>query len=174
MNSTDGQEPAERLNQYLRELQVSATLVRPGSEMPTVPLAAAALGVTPAQIVKTIAFQGKKDPSRQCLAIAPGDIRIATAKVASALGLTQLKLASPDIVLQATGYAVGGVPPVGHATRLPLVIDERVLQYDIVFGGGGDEHHMLRISPRDILRLTGAVVADIAADTAATPQEGTP
>ncbi|WP_233612306.1 aminoacyl-tRNA deacylase [Corallococcus sp. AB045] len=167
MHTTDEPSRREFLERYLRDSQVAATLINPGSDMPTVPLAAAALGVAPAQIVKTIVFEGKKDASRACLAIAPGDIRIATAKVAAALQLTQLKLASAQTVLRLTGYAVGGVPPVGHATPLPVVIDSRVLPYDVVFGGGGDDQHMLRISPRDIQRLTGAVVADIAAEDAA-------
>ncbi|WP_224250214.1 YbaK/EbsC family protein [Hyalangium gracile] len=165
-------EGSERLRRYLEGQQVQASLIKPGSEMPTVPLAAAALGVAPAQIVKTIALEGKKDPSRVCVAIATGDIRIAITKVAAALQLTQLKLAAPETVLRVIGYAVGGVPPVGHVTRVPIVVDQRVLQYDIVFGGGGDEHHMLRITPQEIVRLTGAVVADVANDSEPPPQAG--
>lgn len=163
---------SDRLRRYLERHQVPATLVKPGSDMPTVPLAAAALGVTPGQIVKTIVLEGKKDPTRVCLAIAPGDIRIAITKVAGALQLTQMKLASPDTVLRITGYAVGGVPPIGHVTPVPIVVDQRVLQYDIVFGGGGDEQHMLRITPAEIVQRTGAVVADIASDAEPPPQAG--
>lgn len=148
---------------YLAGGGVAAEMVRPGSEMPTVPLAAAALGVEPGRIVKSIVFCHKKDKSRACLAIAPGDGRVQITKVARALGLSQLKLASPETALQATGYAVGGVPPVGHLRALPVVLDASVVGLDVVYGGGGDEWHMLRITPAEILRLTGAVVADILA-----------
>jgi len=153
------------LGAFLREQSVDAMLVEPGGQMPTVPLAAAALGVEPAQIVKSIVFQHKKDPTRVCLAIVPGDARVHPSKVAKAVGLTQLKLASPGTTLTATGYPVGGVPPVGHRNPLPVVIDSGVLRYETVFGGGGDERHMLRISPGEICRLTQAVVAGITTES---------
>lgn len=131
--------------------------------MPTVPLAAQALGVEPARIVKSILFQGKKDPNQVALAIAPGDVRVTAAKVAAALGMTQLKLATPETVLRRSGYEVGGVPPIGHIESLPTVVDARIPSFESVFGGGGDEDHMLRITPAEIVRLTGARIADIAA-----------
>ncbi|MDC0708191.1 YbaK/EbsC family protein [Stigmatella sp. ncwal1] len=164
MSSTAVNEGSDRLKQYLTTQTVDASLVRPGQEMPTVPLAAAALGVSPGQIVKSILFEGKKDRGVIVLAIAPGDVRVSAGKVGAAAGVSQLKLASPDTVLRATGYAVGGVPPVGHATQVSVVVDSRVLTHPFVFGGGGDEHHMLRIVPQDIVRLTAARVADVVAE----------
>lgn len=161
------------LREFLAAHAAEATLVEPGGEMPTVPLAAAALGVEPARIVKSIVFQHKKDASRVCLAIVPGDARVHPAKVARATGLTQLKLASPGTTLLATGYAVGGVPPVGHLRPLPVVMDTSVLGHDTVFGGGGDERHMLRIAPAEIRRLTQAVVADITVATEESQPEAT-
>jgi prolyl-tRNA editing enzyme YbaK/EbsC (Cys-tRNA(Pro) deacylase) len=164
---------SDKLREYLREHQVDATLIQPGADMPTVPLAAAALGVLPGQIVKSIVFEGKRQREQVGLAIAPGDLRVDVSKVAAALGYSSLKLAQPDTVLRCAGYAVGGVPPVGHSPGLRVVIDKRVLEYPLVYGGGGDEQHMLRIHPADIVRLTGAVVADItSAPAAASP--GTP
>lgn len=158
MNDAGGR---NSLSDYLASGAAAGDLVRPGREMPTVALAAAALGVEPGCIVKSIVFRHKKDKSRACLAIAPGDGRVQPAKVARALGLSQLKLASAEAALDATGYAVGGIPPVGHARPLPVVIDASVLERDEVYGGGGDEWHMLRITPAEIVRVTGAVVADI-------------
>jgi Cys-tRNA(Pro) deacylase len=155
---TDSGNPLEA---FLQRHGVAATLVEPGGLMPTVPQAAAALGVEPAQIVKSIVFEHKKDSTRVCLAIVPGDARVHPPKVARAVGLAQLKLASPATTLAATGYPVGGVPPVGHRNALPVVVDPSVLRFASVFGGGGDERHMLRISPGEICRLTNAVVAGI-------------
>ncbi len=156
-----GSESHNPLAAYLAQGAVVGELVRPGAEMPTVRLAAAALGVEPSRIVKSIVFCHKKDAARACLAIAPGDGRVQIKKVAAALGLAQLKLASPDKALAATGYAVGGVPPVGHVKPLPVVIDQSLLAQGEVWGGGGDCWHMLRITPAEIVRATGAVVADI-------------
>lgn len=152
------------LRAYLEGHAARAELVRPGTEMPTVGLAALALGVASERIVKTIVFRHKKDAERVSLAIAPGHGRVHPGKVARALGLSQLKLASPETALSATGYAVGGIPPVGHARVLPVVMDASVLAHAEVYGGGGDEWHMLRIAPQEILRLTGAVTADILAE----------
>lgn len=158
---THDTEPAQRLAAYIREQGIDARLINPGAEMPTVPLAAAALGVMPGQIVKSIVFEGKKGPG-VALAVVPGDVKVDRAKVAAALGLPTLKLARPEVVLRSTGYEVGGVPPIGHAERIPTVVDSRVLGHTLVYGGGGDEHHMLSITPADIVRLTGAKVADVA------------
>jgi prolyl-tRNA editing enzyme YbaK/EbsC (Cys-tRNA(Pro) deacylase) len=157
---THDTEPAQRLAAYIRDQGIDARLINPGADMPTVPLAAAALGVTSGQIVKSIVFEGKKGPG-VALAVVPGDVKVDRAKVAAALGLPTLKLAKPEVVLRSTGYEVGGVPPIGHAERIPVVVDSRVLEHAIVYGGGGDERHMLRIIPADIVRLTGAKVTDV-------------
>jgi prolyl-tRNA editing enzyme YbaK/EbsC (Cys-tRNA(Pro) deacylase) len=143
---------------YLASVGVEATLVRTDREIPTVDLAAAALGVAPAAIVKSIVFEHKQDATRVCLAIVSGDARISRQKVSDALGL---RLASPDTVLHVTGYRAGGVPPVCHLQPIPVALDRRVFEHRVVYGGGGDEWHMLRITPHDIQRLTAAVVADL-------------
>ena len=67
----------------------------------------------------------------------------------------------------------GGVPPIGHRQPLQVVIDRRVFDHDVVYGGGGDEWHMLRLEPRVIQRLTGARVADVVEESTADPAGGT-
>lgn len=149
---------------YVERMAPGSELVAPGGDMPTVPLAAAALGVDVGRIVKSIVFQHKKDARQVCLAIVAGETRVHPGKVGRAVGIGQLKLASAETTLAASGYAVGGVPPVGHPPGLRVVVDSGVLRHDFVYGGGGDEHHMLRIAPGEIVRLTGAVVAPITAE----------
>lgn len=149
---------------WLAATPVEATLVRAARQMPTVDLAAEALGVPASAIVKSIVFEHKNDPSIVCLAVAAGNARVSRTKVAAALQLRQLRLSPPDRVERATGYPAGGVPPVGHRMALPVVIDRRVFAQEVVFGGGGDEWHMLRITPQEIQRITGAVVADVIDD----------
>lgn len=157
---------------YVQAQGLAARLIAPQTPMPTVPLAAAALGVAEGQIVKTIVFEGKKGSGPVAVAIVTGDRRVDRSKVAAVLALPTLKLASPDTVSTVIGYEVGGVPPVAHVATVPVVVDRRVLEHDAVYGGGGDDFHMLEIAPQDIVRLTNAVIADVT--MAADPAPATP
>jgi prolyl-tRNA editing enzyme YbaK/EbsC (Cys-tRNA(Pro) deacylase) len=150
-----------RVLTYITEHAISARLIAPQTPMPTVPLAAAALGVAEGKIVKTIVFEGKKVDGHVALAIVTGDARVDRGRVAAVLNLPTLKLASPETVSRVVGFEVGGVPPVAHVSAVPVVVDRRVLEHEIVYGGGGDEDHMLEIAPNDIVRLTNAIVADV-------------
>ncbi|MBX7096407.1 MAG: GHMP kinase [Myxococcaceae bacterium] len=151
---------SDLLRRFLKANAVRGELVSTGRHMPTVPDAAAALNVTPGQIVKSILFEAKKKDVVG-MAIVPGDVRVSMRKVADALGLPSLRLAKAETVLQRTGYAVGGVPPVGYITSVPVVVDSGVMKHASVYGGGGDELHMLKISPEEIVRLTGARTSDV-------------
>jgi prolyl-tRNA editing enzyme YbaK/EbsC (Cys-tRNA(Pro) deacylase) len=154
--STTGE---QRLLAYLAEHGIAAEIVRPGVPMPTVPLAAAAIGVTEAQIIKSVLFH---DPSGEVvLAIASGTGRIDRKLLASAAAVGKLRLADAATVLDATGFPAGGVSPIGHARPITVVIDTRVMALDEVYGGAGSEETLLRISPREIALLTNAIVAGI-------------
>jgi prolyl-tRNA editing enzyme YbaK/EbsC (Cys-tRNA(Pro) deacylase) len=148
-----------RLRSYLAATDVVAEIIEPHVPMPTVPLAAAAIGVREEQIIKSVLFRTK--PGEVVLAIASGTARINRDLLAQITGLPGLKLADAQTVLARTGYPAGGVAPIGHATEFPVVIDLRVLELNVVYGGAGSEETLLRISPIDIERLTGAIVADI-------------
>jgi prolyl-tRNA editing enzyme YbaK/EbsC (Cys-tRNA(Pro) deacylase) len=156
-----------RVHEYVQTQGLAARLIAPQTPMPTVPLAAVALGVAEGQIVKTIVFEvkkgfeGKNGHGSVAVAIVTGDARVDRAKVAAVLSLPTLKLASPETVAAVIGYEVGGVPPVAHVSSVPVVVDPRVLEHEKVYGGGGDDFHMLEIAPHDIVRLTNAVVADV-------------
>lgn len=154
--------PPQALVEFLRRAGIDHAFAAPGVPMPTVPLAAAAIGVADEAILKTIVFQS---PDGACVAaIASGTGRIDRRKLASVAGFPSLKMASPDVVLRDTGFPAGGVSPVGHAVSIPVVIDERVMLLGEAWGGGGDERLLLRLRPADIARLTGATVADILRD----------
>lgn len=148
-----------RLRAYLAAADVLAEIVEPGVAMPTVPLAAAAIGVRVEQIIKSVLFCTKAGEA--ALAIVSGAARIDRHRLSQITGLPGLKLADPATVLVRTGYPAGGVAPIGHSSLFPVVIDRRVKALDLVYGGAGSEETLLRISPLDIERLTGAVVADI-------------
>lgn len=138
---------------------IDAELIEPGVPTPTVPDAAAALGVAEEQILKSLLFQSPD--GRVVLAVACGPTRIDRAKLADAAGVERLKMAPADVVLERTGYPAGGTPPVGHIQALDVVIDSRVMALTFAFGGGGRIDALLRITPAEIQRVTGAKVADI-------------
>jgi Cys-tRNA(Pro)/Cys-tRNA(Cys) deacylase len=136
-----------------------AEILAPGVPMPTVELAAAAIGVAPEQIIKTLVFS---DPDGACVvAIGCGTGRIDRKEVAHVTGTRSLSMASPGTVLAVTGYPAGGVAPLGHRTPLPVVIDQAVTSLETVYGGGGEHDLLLRLSVRDLLRVSGGIVARI-------------
>jgi prolyl-tRNA editing enzyme YbaK/EbsC (Cys-tRNA(Pro) deacylase) len=146
---------------FLRESSVDAELIQPGVPMPTVPLAARAIGVEDDQIIKSVLFKGKE--GELVLAIASGTARIDRAALEAIAGTSKLKLADAETVLAATGFPAGGVAPVGHLTKVTVVVDRRVMGLPEIFGGGGAEDVLLRIRPQDIVALTAALSGDITA-----------
>jgi Cys-tRNA(Pro) deacylase len=148
-----------KLEELIEAGEIIARMIAPGVPTPTVPDAAAALGVEAGQIVKSLLFVTKTDDA--VLAIACGDSRVDRKRLALALGATDVKMATPEVVLSVTGYAAGGTPPVGHITNVPVVVDARVMRWPVVYGGGGQVDALLEITPQEICRVTGARVVDI-------------
>jgi Cys-tRNA(Pro) deacylase len=124
-------------------------------ETPTVSAAAAALGVAPAQIIKSLLFLVRDEP---VLVIACGDATVDRRALADRFGVgkKQIKLADAETVLRFLGYPVGGVPPFGHTNAVPVLLDRSVQAWDVVYGGGGDDHTLLRIAPDELARATNA------------------
>jgi prolyl-tRNA editing enzyme YbaK/EbsC (Cys-tRNA(Pro) deacylase) len=70
-------------------------------------------------------------------------------------------MATPEYVLEATGYQIGGVPPFGHSKPVTVMMDEDLMQYDLVWGAGGTAQTVFPITPENLLSLSGATVADV-------------
>lgn len=150
--------PAD-LASHIRENAIDAELVRPAHETPTVPLAAQAMNCTEDQIIKSVLFLIKDEPEDAAvLVIGNGTGQIDSRKLAAIfdVGRKRVKLASPDQVLARTGFPAGGVPPFGYPSPLATYIDQGVLDQPVVYGGGGDEQTLMRITPQELLRVTGA------------------
>jgi len=150
------------LADFIRAQGIEAEIVAPGVEMPTVEAAANVLGVPPERIFKSILFQAKDGAC--AMAIACGKARVDAKKLEAITGLSRLRLASPEVALAVTGYPAGGTPPVGHRERFPVVVDLRVAAQPWGWAGGGRKELMVRIASADIVRLTGARVADLVAE----------
>ncbi|HEX5166193.1 MAG TPA: YbaK/EbsC family protein [Thermomicrobiales bacterium] len=151
---------ASQLEQLIATGEIDAELVEPGVPTPTVPDAARALGVEDRQIVKSLLFAAKS--GEVVLAILSGASKVSRQRLRDVTGLRGLELADPAVVLERTGYPAGGTPPVGHSSRLDVVIDSGVMDLPVVYGGGGRIDSLLRIRPDEIARVTDARIAPIA------------
>lgn len=149
------------LAHFIRESGIAAELIPMTVDTPTVPAAAAALGVSPAQIIKSLLFEIRDQP---LLVIAGGDALVDRRILADRFGVgkKQVKLATAAAVLACLGYPAGGVPPFGHITRIPILLDRAVARWGTVYGGGGDDRTMLRLTPAELLRVTNAAWIDLA------------
>ncbi len=118
-------------------------------------MAAEAVGVEPAQIIKSLLFVADGQP---VLVIASGEDRVDRKLLARHLGLSRkrVKMASVQEVERITGYGVGGVPPFGHRSLLRTLLDSRILNLTWVYGGGGADDVLLRVRPEEIVRAVGA------------------
>ncbi len=122
--------------------------------------AAAAIGCTVAQIAKSLIFRAM-DSGRPVLAIASGSVRVDEARLAALLG-EDIGRADAAFVREQTGYAIGGVPPVGHRTPPVIFIDETLLAFDTIWAAGGTPNAVFRLRSDDLVRLTGGTLASIA------------
>lgn len=121
--------------------------------------AAQAVGCKVGQIAKSLVFMGK-ETSRPILVIASGANRVNEQKIAQFASEPVTK-ADADFVRVQTGFAIGGVPPVGHLRKMEIFIDEDLLQYDVIWAAAGSPHAVFKLSPSDLLRMTGGRVLDI-------------
>ena len=121
--------------------------------------AAEVLGCTVAQIAKSLVFRAAS--GRPVLVIASGSQRVDESKVAALVG-EPIGKADPAFVRAATGYAIGGIPPLGHPAPLAPLIDRNLLDYDVVYAAGGTPNAMFPVAPAELVRASGGTPADVA------------
>lgn len=121
--------------------------------------AARAIGCEVAQIVKSLVFLADGAPA---VALVSGSNRVDLDRLAAELGATKVRRASGDEARAATGFAIGGVPPFGHAAAAVLLLDRDLLGHDLVWAAAGLPDAVFGITPADLLRVSGARVVDLA------------
>ena len=122
--------------------------------------AAAAIGCTVGQIAKSLIFRSAGS-NRPVLVVASGVNRVDETKVAEAVG-EGIARADAEFVREATGFAIGGVPPVGHKTPPTVLIDESLMAFAEIWAAAGTPNAVFRLTPPDLIALTGGRVAAIA------------
>jgi len=121
--------------------------------------AAAACGVTVGQIVKSLVFMGATS-GKPYLLLVSGTNRVNEKGVARHLG-EKLKRPNADAVRALTGFAIGGIPPFGHASALATYMDRDLLAYDVIWAAAGTPNAVFRTEPAKLRDATGAVVIDV-------------
>jgi prolyl-tRNA editing enzyme YbaK/EbsC (Cys-tRNA(Pro) deacylase) len=151
---------ALRVQEVLRSLGSSAVIVEHAEACRTSAEAAVVLRCSVGQIAKSVIFKGATS-GQSILVIASGANRVDTAKVANIVGETPGK-ANPEFVREHTGFVIGGVSPIAHVKPGKVLFDQDLLQFDAVFPAGGTPQAMFRIEPRELLKISGATLADVA------------
>ena len=126
--------------------------------------AADALGIDVGQIAKSIIFRRKSD-NVAVLVVTSGDRRVDEKKVDAIVGKTGR--ADADFVKAATGFSIGGVSPFAHATEPVTLIDRELFRFNEIWAAAGHPHAVVKLSPAELEKLTGAPVADVVQQPAA-------
>ncbi|OBB89100.1 aminoacyl-tRNA deacylase [Mycobacterium colombiense] len=119
-----------------------------------------AAGIEPGQIYKTLIIAV---PGGLAVAIVPATARLSLKAAAAALGVAKASMADAPVAERATGYVVGAVSPFGQRRKLPTVVDSGALKWERVFCSAGRRGWEVAVAPRDLIRLTGAITADLRA-----------
>ncbi|SDM03607.1 Cys-tRNA(Pro) deacylase [Halogranum gelatinilyticum] len=121
--------------------------------------AAEAVGCDVAQIASSIVLVAD---SEVVVSVTSGANRVSMAKVAELVGAESARMAEADEVKRATGWSIGGVPPICHATSVPVFVDETLLEFETVWAAAGTPTAVFRVESEELVELSGGEVADVA------------
>lgn len=150
---------AQKVQQALERLGFELQVVELPESTRTAVEAAQAVSCQVGQIVKSLIFKAKRS-QRPVLVLASGSNRVNESRIEAQIG-EPLGRADADFVRQHTGYAIGGVPPVGHSQPLLTFIDRHLLQYAEIWAAAGTPNAVFRLSPTDLVSMTGGQVVEI-------------
>jgi prolyl-tRNA editing enzyme YbaK/EbsC (Cys-tRNA(Pro) deacylase) len=155
-----------RVRQTLNELGATGQVVVLDDHARTAVAAAEQLGVTVAQIANSLVFAVPDDAAdggrRALLVLTSGAHRVDTAKVAALIGAPRLDRADADFVRAQTGFAIGGVAPVGHTTPLQTLVDDALAEHEEVWAAAGHPRTVFPTTFDELVRITGGRAATVA------------
>ncbi len=147
----------QRVADALRAAGIDVEIKELSASTRTAEEAAAAIGTSVPRIVKSLVFLADGDP---ILALVSGSNRLDTNRLGAALGRS-ISRADAAAVRAATGFAIGGVPPLGHSTAIDVLVDRDLLQYDVVWAAAGTPHAVFPIEPDELVSATNGRVIDL-------------
>jgi Cys-tRNA(Pro) deacylase len=151
---------SDDLQRFVERNRIEATILPMAGHTPTVSDAARELGVETDRIIKSLVFMNDGNP---LLVVTNGLARVDRRRLAAYLGVgrKKVKFASAEQALALTGFVVGSMPPFGHRQPLRTLVDPSVTGLDTIYGGGGDINAMMKLTPRELIRVTGAEVQEL-------------
>lgn len=152
-------EAAQRVQDAARALGLDVTVIQREQSTRTADEAAAACGCAVGQIVKSLVFRGASS-GKPYLLLVSGANRVDETAVAATIGEP---LTRPDarFVREATGFAIGGIPPLAHTARLATYVDRDLLRYGTVWAAAGTPDSIFAVDPNSLADKTGAIVIDV-------------
>ncbi|MFQ5795319.1 MAG: YbaK/EbsC family protein [Candidatus Bipolaricaulia bacterium] len=147
----------QKVQKALNERGLDVEIIEFSKSTRTAAEAAEAIGTSVAQIAKSLIFLAGDEP---ILVITSGANRVDTDKLKAITG-REIRQAGADTVRDATGYPIGGVPPVGHRQRLTTYLDEDFLKFETIYAAGGTPNAIFPISSRKLIEITGGKVINL-------------
>ncbi|HTO10823.1 MAG TPA: YbaK/EbsC family protein [Candidatus Binatia bacterium] len=152
-------ESIQRVQEALRALGRGHEVIDLGLSARTAAEAAAAVGCQVDQIVKSLVFR-LRESGRALLVVTSGAHRVDEKKVGALVGET-IERAEADFVRAETGFAIGGVAPIGHTKPILTLIDEHLLQWEAIWAAAGHPNTVFRLTPQDLVTMTGGRVVTV-------------
>jgi Cys-tRNA(Pro) deacylase len=150
---------ALRVQEALQDNGLTCEIVQMQDTTRTAEDAARAVGCVVGQIVKSLVFEGRQS-HRPVLVVTSGANRVNEKAIGQKLA-ESIKMAKPEFVREMTGFAIGGVPPVGHRHPLKIFIDEDLLQYEEIWAAAGTPHAVFKLTPEELKTITSGEVISV-------------
>lgn len=157
---TDADSPEQRVRAAAYAAGIAIEIVRFEAPMPTAQAAADRLACEVGRIAKSLVFTVDGAP---IVVLAPGDRIVDHRKLADVMGVgrRRIRAATPAVVLEVTGFVVGGVAPFGHASPVEVLVDDGLFRYETVWAAGGTSPTLFEITPTDLVAAAGGRRVDV-------------
>jgi Cys-tRNA(Pro) deacylase len=150
---------AQKVQDALHHMGFDLAVIEHAESTRTAQEAAERVGVTLGQIVKSLIFRGKTT-GKPILVLTSGANRVDEKRIKEYAG-EKIGRADADFVREATGYAIGGVPPLGHTKPMETYLDEDLLQYDVIWAAAGTPNAVFALTPDDLQKMTAGRVVQV-------------
>ena len=159
MNPILNKEPVKRAEKALKEFDKNLYIEYLEQTARTANDAATALGCKVGAIVKSLLFRREKS---FVLCLVSGDKKCSLNKLKKILGEKDVSMANADQVKEITGYTIGGVSPIGHLTKVNILIDNNLARFEDIFAAAGHPNCIFKINFKQLLKLTNGKIEELA------------
>ncbi len=150
---------ARKVQEALNSLGYNFTVIEYAESTRTAQEAAERAGCTLGQITKSMIFKGKTS-GKPILVLTSGANRVNEARISEYAG-EPIGRADADFVRKTTGFAIGGVPPLGHLQKMDTYLDEDLMQYPTIWAAAGTPNAIFELTPADLQKITGGRVVEV-------------